>query len=92
VNPSFLTIPPIDTSSTTTTSTTTTTTTTAGPGPTSGAGQLGGTVRTAGSTDADVATDGGGGMSWVVYVALGGAVVLVAAGGIIVGRARASGD
>ena len=83
VNPSLLTVP--STTSTTTT-TTSTTTTIAGPGPTSGAGLLGGTVRSAEVDDAD------DGMPVFVYVALGAAVVLVAAGGIILGRARASGD
>ncbi len=84
VNPSLLTVP--STTSTTTT-TTSTTTTIAGPGPTSGAGLLGGTVRSAEVDDA-----GDGGMPVFVYVALGAAVVLVAAGGVILGRARASGD
>jgi len=101
VNPSIFTLPPssstTSSATTTTTSSATTTTTTSttapGPGPTSGAGQLGGTVRTADS-DADAADAEGdsGGMTAFVYGSLAAAVVLVAAGGIILGRARASGD
>ena len=86
VNPSLLTVPSTTSTTTTTTTTTSTSTTIAGPGPTSGAGLLGGTVRSAEVDDAD------DGMPVFVYVALGAAVVLVAAGGIILGRARASGD
>ena len=93
VNPSIFTLPPSSSTTSSATTTTTTSTTAPGPGPTSGAGQLGGTVRTADS-DADAADAEGdsGGMTAFVYGSLAAAVVLVAAGGIILGRARASGD